>query len=371
MPSSGYVTHARLVYDVPDACQPTTELETSVDRLLKTARLREEDIAATEELKMNHLTPEEVQARRAELRQMRELMFRAEAKAKRVSKIKSKTYRRIRKKERAKLAEKLGDAEGDDLDEEEAQLKREVERARERATLRHKHTGKWAKSLRGRGELAEDQQRDINDMLDRGEKLRRRIQGIGSDEDDAGSDSDTNSEADVEDLKASGFNELHALRTQAESEPSEGAAKKGVFNMKFMKDSMAAGMQNVNDSIDHLINDLEGNGIAAGSEAPYDAYRGHGRVSFHPSQRVGLFCILICSRADLFLRLIRKACGPWDLWSRMALVRLSSLPICYQSRLSTNAALIRKSQFPFAMFLRLRQPQIVSIRGCRHTAHPV
>jgi U3 small nucleolar RNA-associated protein 14 len=240
---------------------------------------------------MNHLTPEEVQARRAELRQMRELMFRAEAKAKRVSKIKSKTYRRIRKKERAKLAEKLGDAEGGDMDEEEVQLKREVERARERATLRHKHTGKWAKSLKGRSELGEDQQRDLNEMLDRGEKLRRRIQGIGRDEDHAGSDSDTNSEAEVEDLKASAFDELHALRTQAESEPSEGAAKKSVFNMKFMKDSMAAGMQNVNDSIDHLINDLEGDGIAAGSEAPDDTYRGHGRVSFHPGQRVGQSCI--------------------------------------------------------------------------------
>ena len=139
---------------------------------------------------MNHLTPEEVQARRAELRQMRELMFRAEAKAKRVSKIKSKTYRRIRKKERAKLAQKLGDVEGDNPDDEAAQLSREIERARERATLRHKNTGKWAKAMRARGELDGEQQRDLNEMLDRGEKLRRRIQGIGSDDSDVGSHED-------------------------------------------------------------------------------------------------------------------------------------------------------------------------------------
>ena len=142
---------------------------------------------------MNHLSVEEVSARRAELAKMRDLMFRAEAKAKRIAKIKSKTYRRLKKKERARLAEKLGEGSDDDLDDEEARLKREVERARERATLRHKNTGKWAKAMRARGELDEDQRRDINEMLDRGEKLRRKIQGEG--------ESDEESEDEGEDKK--------------------------------------------------------------------------------------------------------------------------------------------------------------------------
>ena len=89
--------------------QPTTELESAVDKLLKSAKLRENEIAQTESLKMNELSVEEVAARRAELAKMRDLMFRAEAKAKRIAKIKSKTYRRIKKKERARLAEKLGE----------------------------------------------------------------------------------------------------------------------------------------------------------------------------------------------------------------------------------------------------------------------
>ena len=88
--------------------QPTTALESAVDTLLKSAKMREQDLAQTESLKMNHLSVEEVAERRAELAKMRDLMFRAEAKAKRVSKIKSKTYRRIRKKAKAKLASQLG-----------------------------------------------------------------------------------------------------------------------------------------------------------------------------------------------------------------------------------------------------------------------
>ena len=124
--------------------------------------MREQDIAQTEALKMNHLSVEEVAERRAELAKMRDLMFRAEAKAKRVSKIKSKTYRRIRKKAKAKLASQLGmDEDDEDVDDEEGQLKREVERARERATLRHKNTGKWAKAMKARGELDVDQRREV------------------------------------------------------------------------------------------------------------------------------------------------------------------------------------------------------------------
>ena len=68
--------------------------------------MREEDLAHTEELKMNHLSVEEVAARRAEVRKMRELTFRAEVKAKRMAKIKSKAFRRLKKKEREAALER-------------------------------------------------------------------------------------------------------------------------------------------------------------------------------------------------------------------------------------------------------------------------
>ncbi|KAH8094740.1 Utp14-domain-containing protein [Cristinia sonorae] len=238
--------------------KPTTEMESAVDKLMKAANLRgEKDIAQTETLKMNHLTVEEVAARRAELAQNRELMFRAEAKAKRIAKIKSKTYRRLRKKEKAKLAEKLGegDENPEDLDE-EGRLKMEVQRARERATLKHKNAGKWAKAMKHRGELDEDQRRDISEMLDRGEKLRRRIRGEESGDDSEG-DEDDDSEEDEDAIKAKAFDELTALQREDGSIP-EGKKGKSVFDMKFMKDAMARDRQRANQMVDDFVKELGG-----------------------------------------------------------------------------------------------------------------
>ncbi|RPD64660.1 Utp14-domain-containing protein [Lentinus tigrinus ALCF2SS1-7] len=240
--------------------KPTTELESAVDKLLKSARLRENEIAQTESLKMNNLSVEEVAARRAELAKMRDLMFRAEAKAKRIAKIKSKTYRRIKKKERARLAEKLGEAEDDDLDDEEARLKREVERARERATLRHKNTGKWAKAMKARGELDEDQRRDINEMLDRGEKLRRKIQGQGSSDEESEDDDESDEgegEEGVSRIRAKAFDELAALDAN-EPEALEEKKGKSIFEMKFMKDAMAREQRKANEMVDDFVREMGG-----------------------------------------------------------------------------------------------------------------
>jgi U3 small nucleolar RNA-associated protein 14 len=112
---------------------------------LKSAKLRDEDIHHTEEamLQMNQLSAEEVAQRRGELRKMRELMFRAEVHARRVGKIKSRTYRRIKRKEKESIGEKINE---DDNEDEEGILKRERERAMERATL--KRTGKRARQKR-------------------------------------------------------------------------------------------------------------------------------------------------------------------------------------------------------------------------------
>ena len=95
-------------------------------------------------LQMNQLSAEEVAQRRGELRKMRELMFRAEVHARRVGKIKSRTYRRIKRKEKESMDEKIN--EDDNENDEEGTLKRERERAIERATL--KHTGKRARQKR-------------------------------------------------------------------------------------------------------------------------------------------------------------------------------------------------------------------------------
>ena len=208
--------------------QPSTQLETAVDQLLKRAQMREEDLQKTEELKMNHLSAEEVVSRRAEIMKTRELMFRAEMKAKRIAKIKSKTYRRLKRREKEKH---IGDKS--DSDEPETSLRREAERAKERATLRHKSTGKWAKAMRRRGEMDADQVQDMAEMLVRGDKLRRKIQGSKESGDSDNDDSDD----DLAQLKARAFDELAELKRE-DSGPDKSKGK-SVFDMKFMQDAAA------------------------------------------------------------------------------------------------------------------------------------
>ncbi|KAG1813832.1 Utp14 protein-domain-containing protein [Suillus subaureus] len=257
----------------------SNELESAVDNLLKSAQLRDQDIAGTEALKMAHLSVEEVATRRAELRMMRELAFRADKKAKRIAKIKSKAYRRIRKKQR----ERLGGEEEDvdvDVEDAEAQLKAEVERARERVTLRHKTTGKWAKAMQGRGELDVDQRQAIGEMLERGEKLRRRIQGEMSGDESEESESD-DEEQDVETIKQGAFEELAMLN--ASEVLSADIKSKSVFNMKFMRDAAARQTREADAAADDFLKEM--GGVEQGSD---DDASGDGIVTEGPSvQRVG------------------------------------------------------------------------------------
>ncbi|KAF9014157.1 Utp14 protein-domain-containing protein [Cyathus striatus] len=283
--------------------KPTTSLESAVDSLLRSANLRDEDIHKTEEtmLEMNKLSVEEVAERRGELRKMRELMFRAEIKAKRIKKIKSKTYRKIKRKEKERLGEKLGD--GEDSDTEEGRLKREIERAKERATLRHKHTGKWAKQMKHRGDMDEGGRKEIEEMLARGEKLRRRIKGVGSDESegDDGSDDDNidgDVEGGIEHIKQTAFDELRQLHAGDVSMDIEEQGKKGksVFEMKFMKDAMARQQHATDKVADDFLREMgetlgeSGDDSDAGEQETTDldpqsgviAQRQGGRIVYRP-----------------------------------------------------------------------------------------
>ncbi|KAH8991945.1 Utp14-domain-containing protein [Lactarius akahatsu] len=265
--------------------KPSTELETAVDQLLRRAQMREEDIPKTEELKMNHLSTEEVASRRAEVMKTRELLFRAEAKAKRIAKIKSKTYRRLRRRDKEKHRD-----EGTDSGEPEESLKRQAERAKERATLRHKSTGKWARAMRQKGEMDVDQRRDMAEMHGRGEMLRRKIQG-----EQESSESDYDDDGDGESLarlKAHVFDELAEIKREKSDPPKE--KSKGVFDMKFMQDAAAREQREVNQQVDDLMNEVEdldntprddeidGHGLT--QEDPTVTFqRTGGRISLRPS----------------------------------------------------------------------------------------
>jgi U3 small nucleolar RNA-associated protein 14 len=243
---------------------------------------------------MAHLSVEEVAARRAELRVMRELAFRADRKAKRVAKIKSKTYRRIRKKQRERLdgAGESADGDGDGEDDKE-RLKAEVQRARERATLRHKNTGKWAKAMRGREGLDQDQRQAIGEMLERGEKLRRRIHGENSDGDGSEDSESDEEEQDEEGIKRGAFEELAALRAGDDASLPD-LKSKGVFNMKFMRDAAARQSREADAQAEELQKEMgfeidgeEDDDLtdAIAAAPPTDAImvqRTGGRLSFRP-----------------------------------------------------------------------------------------
>ena len=262
-----------------------------MDQLLKRAQMREEDLQKAEELKMNHLSAEEVASRRAEIMKTRELMFRAEMKAKRISRIKSKTYRRLKRRAKEK---QLGEESGSEGP--EAPLKREAERAKERATLRHKNTGKWAKTMRRRGAMDTDQRQDMVEMLERGEKLRRKIQGSkeGSDSDDDNGDSD-----DLAQLKAQVFDELAELKRH-DSGPAKDKGK-SIFDMKFMQDAAAREQREVDKMVDNLMDELQDSDVPAhedeadSPELPQDdpsvtVQRTGGRISLRPCGVGGLEC---------------------------------------------------------------------------------
>ena len=260
--------------------------------LLKKANLLDSQRGhGPDNLPANPLTTETVLARTSEVRKMRELMFRADTKAKRLAKIKSKTYRRLKKKQKQKLMEKLDIGEGS-ADDEEKRLQHEVERARERATLKHKNTGKWAKAMKARGELDEDQRQEVLDMLQRGEKLRRKIhaKGEGDEEDEDDSDDDTGDEGQI---RASAFDEVARLEEEEDPEHS----KNSLFNMKFMKDAMARDHKRARDMADEFLKDLAGSDAEVASDNDNDGpqdqpERTVGRVSFRPGAQVGVTTLL-------------------------------------------------------------------------------
>ncbi|ODV90190.1 hypothetical protein CANCADRAFT_31227 [Tortispora caseinolytica NRRL Y-17796] len=190
---------------------PTSGLEKDVTDVLEQSQLYEEKEATFEQLAEKNLSPEELIERRNKLRIMRDLMFREERKAKRLAKIKSKAYRRIRKKERLRQEEinALDEESGSD---DEARL---AERAKERMTLRHKNSN-WAKRMVSQGITKDSESRkDYEEMLLKGAQLKTRM--LGNDEPES-------SDENISDV--------------SDDEPEvKNGSNKSLLNMKFMVDA--------------------------------------------------------------------------------------------------------------------------------------
>ncbi|KAG9038802.1 hypothetical protein FRB95_014351 [Tulasnella sp. JGI-2019a] len=236
--------------------KPTTSLESSIDRLLKAGNARAAENGEDEEegdpLKPKELSLDEIKSRRLEIRRAKALMDRAQVKAARVAKIKSKTYRKLRRKQAEKNT--LTTEELDIIDPELAEAERmrlERVRAEERASLRHKNGAKWTKSMKGDMQGNVDKRRNMEEMLHRGEELRRKIAGKPDSDIE---DEDGESEEDEGAIKRRAFDELDQLDEPNGEEA--GTSGKGVFEMKFMKDAMARRMEKANEDADDFKKEL-------------------------------------------------------------------------------------------------------------------
>ncbi|KAK6457385.1 Utp14 protein-domain-containing protein [Scheffersomyces xylosifermentans] len=167
--------------------EPQTDLEKKIHNVLTESALVDDKKEATfEEIAVAKMSLEDMKKRTNELRLMRELMFRDEKRAKRIKKIKSKQFHKIKKKERLRNQEAV---EGSDMesDGEDHDLKR----ARERMTLKHKTQSQWAKSMIKSGLSKDASNRgELEEMLRQGEKLRSKQLGYedGEQSDDGLSD---------------------------------------------------------------------------------------------------------------------------------------------------------------------------------------
>lgn len=270
--------------------KPMNAFEAAISGILKESNMEsEKQIAEFETLATQKLSLEDVQRKNAALKLQRELMWREEAKAKRLKKIKSKTYHRIKKKERLREEEAIRAAEeemrGGEVDSEE-EMERERRRAVERMSLKHK-SSKWAKGMKESGRTAwdEDARHGAQEMARRSDELRRRIEGkdIG-----AGSDSDPYDESsDDDDFDESGAGRKQKILDELgrlESETSSGAGKNKIMAMKFMQNAEAA-KRKENEALIASLKDAWEDKDSNASDSDNDEPKiNGGRMSFRPQK---------------------------------------------------------------------------------------
>ncbi|KAL2040922.1 hypothetical protein N7G274_006380 [Stereocaulon virgatum] len=270
--------------------KPFTELEGTIQNLLQESELanpnggsEEDKLQAFEELRTNKMPLKEVLARRAELRKARELLFREEVRAKRIKKIKSKSYRKVHRKEKERTAQQEKDAltaAGVD-DSESEQERKDRCRAEERMGARHRES-RWIKGVKdsGRAKWDEDARGGMTETARRGEELRRRIEGkqVAADEDGLIS-SESDGEEDMDDVEHIARDRLQRLFPKADEADADAHGSK-LASMDFMKKAEAARRARNDADAESLRRDL------AGEETPSDeeTSEGPGRRLFGPSK---------------------------------------------------------------------------------------
>ncbi|CAL5872769.1 uncharacterized protein PFLUO_LOCUS7038 [Penicillium psychrofluorescens] len=281
-----------------DVTKPQTDLENAIQSILVESGLAEaegksieEQVQDFEELQARKLPIEEIQARRAELRKRRDLLFREEVRAKRIKKIKSKSYRRVHRKERERMEQQEQQAlleAGVDMDEEDRD-KNERMRAEARMGSKHRES-KWAKSLKETGRTAWDEnaRNSAADLAQREEELRKRIEGkrvSNGDEDYLGSSSSESEDEDLwqEDGGSDAENRKLRQKLSALEENDIDGEVTGphtnLLSMKFMRNAEAARKEQNDAELRRLNRELHG------EESPSEAESEVGRRKFGQSDK--------------------------------------------------------------------------------------
>lgn len=273
---------------------PLTDLESTIQNILKDSGLalpngksEEEHIQALEELQANKMPLEEVQARRAELRRARELLFREEIRSKRIKKIKSKSYRKVHRKERERNLQREKDAlTAAGVDDSESEKERQDRRrAEERMGARHRES-RWAKSVKdsGRAKWDEDARGGVTEMARRGEDLRRRMEGkqvAGDDDGIISSESESEEEDEIEDGETRNNRKLQDRLQRVDEDGNESESnEKGsrLASMDFMKRAEARRKARNDAEVESLRRTLAGEETSSEEEG----LESKGRQSYGP-----------------------------------------------------------------------------------------
>ncbi|MCJ1274864.1 hypothetical protein MMC21_002662 [Puttea exsequens] len=272
--------------------QTVTDLESTIQSILQASglaapngRSEEDQLQAFEELQTRMMPLEEVQARRAELRRARELLFREEVRQKRINKIKSKSFRKVHRRERERMAQQEKDAlVAAGVDDSESEKERQNRRrAEERVGARHRES-RWAKGVKDsrRSKWDDDARGGVTEMARRNEELRRRIEGkdVSRDENEMLS---SESEPDDEDGEEGDSNRLSNQLWKLEDrqfEFDESSRAGRLANMDFMKRAEAARKAQNDESLEQLRRE------EAGEETPSEdeGEEGPGRKLFGPTK---------------------------------------------------------------------------------------
>ncbi|XP_071491531.1 U3 small nucleolar RNA-associated protein 14 homolog A-like [Diadema antillarum] len=187
--------------------KPSTPLEQEVYKVLhgsKFAERPDQELTKAEEEAIKAMSLSEARERRAELQKHRALMSYYEAKCRRQKKIKSKKFHRIQRKSKAKEeGKKIEDLMKTDPEVAQETLnKLEKSRAQERMSLKHRNTGKWAKTMIRYGRHNISARQELAQQLQKSRELTEKVADVNESE-EAGRKNEEEEEDEAESIQPS------------------------------------------------------------------------------------------------------------------------------------------------------------------------